>query len=247
MWSFRVLAVLLLVLFVLSRRRRKPPSHRRMPIIQYELVETGTITRNGLDFMRYRAVNKSSQTPLSVQEWTDTIMASSMNDGEHASDSLTRVLQTCPYKAFFWELKGVSSFSARNKDFGFVLVNAPRLSTFAESHPDESSFQEKLDACPHSQDVCVFENLGGDAMLVSPICRDDSLPLATFSHLAIFVRTAPLSQVRHFWNKVADTYQQQYNHNTVWLSTEGSGVAWLHVRIDRRPKYYHYHKFANET
>ncbi len=25
-----------------------------------------------------------------------------------------------------------------------------------------------------------------------------------------------------------------------WLNTEGGGVAWLHVRIDQRPKYYHY-------
>ena len=25
-----------------------------------------------------------------------------------------------------------------------------------------------------------------------------------------------------------------------WLSTEGSGVPWLHVRMDSSPKYYHY-------
>jgi hypothetical protein len=24
----------------------------------------------------------------------------------------------------------------------------------------------------------------------------------------------------------------------VWLSTNGDGVSWLHVRIDERPKYY---------
>jgi hypothetical protein len=24
----------------------------------------------------------------------------------------------------------------------------------------------------------------------------------------------------------------------VWLSTAGAGVAWLHVRLDDRPKYY---------
>ena len=26
----------------------------------------------------------------------------------------------------------------------------------------------------------------------------------------------------------------------VWVNTEGSGVYWLHVRIDSRPKYYHF-------
>ena len=25
-----------------------------------------------------------------------------------------------------------------------------------------------------------------------------------------------------------------------WVSTEGSGVAWLHARLDARPKYYHH-------
>jgi hypothetical protein len=26
----------------------------------------------------------------------------------------------------------------------------------------------------------------------------------------------------------------------LWLSTSGLGVAWLHVRLDSRPKYYSY-------
>ena len=35
----------------------------------------------------------------------------------------------------------------------------------------------------------------------------------------------------------------------VWVSTNGDGVAWLHVRIDERPKYYAYapyRKFLEE-
>ena len=33
----------------------------------------------------------------------------------------------------------------------------------------------------------------------------------------------------------------------VWLSTSGMGVAWLHFRLDQRPKYYTYRAFAEET
>jgi hypothetical protein len=33
----------------------------------------------------------------------------------------------------------------------------------------------------------------------------------------------------------------------VWFSTSGMGVAWLHFRLDRRPKYYTYRAFAVET
>jgi hypothetical protein len=29
----------------------------------------------------------------------------------------------------------------------------------------------------------------------------------------------------------------------VWLSTAGAGVAWLHVRLDDRPKYYGFDEY----
>jgi hypothetical protein len=31
---------------------------------------------------------------------------------------------------------------------------------------------------------------------------------------------------------------QRVSAKPVWLSTAGGGVAWLHVRLDDRPKYY---------
>lgn len=129
-------------------------------------------------------------------------------------------------------------------------MDAPRLAAFAESNPDSHSFRHHFEICG-DEDVCVFKNLGGDSMLVAPIQRDETLPHSTFSHLAKFVREAPTEQVRHLWHQTAISYQQQYNNSTsnpvVWLSTEGSGVAWLHVRLDSRPKYYHYKPFAQET
>jgi hypothetical protein len=33
----------------------------------------------------------------------------------------------------------------------------------------------------------------------------------------------------------------------VWFSTSGMGVAWLHFRLDQRPKYYTYRAFAEQT
>jgi hypothetical protein len=136
------------------------------------------------------------------------------------------------------------------------LVNAPHLASFAESSPDPNSFQHHFEACRRSDSqndaACAFSNLGGDAMLVAPILQrqqeDASLPLSTYSHLAAFVRWAPSSEVESLWRKVAQTYQQEWrSDSSVWLSTEGSGVAWLHVRFDSRPKYYHYKPFAQDT
>ena len=55
--------------------------------------------------------------------------------------------------------------------------------------------------------------------------------------------TRPQAQAAAFWAKVGSTYESlvaQKGDRPVWLSTEGSGVPWLHVRMDARPKY-HYH------
>lgn len=47
---------------------------------------------------------------------------------------------------------------------------------------------------------------------------------------------------------VAQQYLQRLGKGgTVWLSTSGLGVYWLHFRIDARPKYYQYSEFAAET
>ena len=32
-----------------------------------------------------------------------------------------------------------------------------------------------------------------------------------------------------------------------WLSTSGLGISYLHVRIDKRPKYYSHQEYLTET
>ena len=77
-----------------------------------------------------------------------------------------------------------------------------------------------------------------------------SIPRATgrplrptrYGHVANFVRGAPEAQVVALFKKVGETFEAlvaQRGARPVWLSTEGSGVPWLHVRMDSRPKYYH--------
>jgi hypothetical protein len=99
--------------------------------------------------------------------------------------------------------------------------------------------------------ACVFTNLGGDARLVVP--RDWSTPSSTdrnrYGHLAAFVRGAPAQQVVQVWRTVAETVKEELldgrrpAQKPLWLSTAGTGVAWLHFRLDSRPKYYLYRPF----
>jgi len=79
--------------------------------------------------------------------------------------------------------------------------------------------------------------LGGDARLVVPTPQGDA---GIYTHLASFVRRAPAAQRDAFWQRVGKCLAEEIEEGTRWLSTAGGGVSWLHVRIDRRPKYYKY-------
>jgi len=78
-----------------------------------------------------------------------------------------------------------------------------------------------------------------------------------YGHLANFVRGAPDAQIAKLWNLVAETLEEQLMGDAgagatvdvaaidrpLWWSTAGSGVAWLHFRLDSRPKYYQYRPY----
>jgi hypothetical protein len=85
--------------------------------------------------------------------------------------------------------------------------------------------------------VAVFPTLGGDAVRVVP-CR--AADPSAYGHLAAFARLAPEPQRHALWRAVGDAMARRVGAKPVWLSTAGAGVAWLHVRLDDRPKYYGY-------
>ena len=83
-------------------------------------------------------------------------------------------------------------------------------------------------------DVATFDNLGGDATLVAP-CPDCT---GNFAHLGSFTATASAERQDALWQAVGEALASRIGPRPVWLSTAGHGVAWLHVRLDSRPKYY---------
>lgn len=248
MWSCRVLLVVILSFLLrilwspsdtlkLSNRMKQQEQETGL---QYKLAQEGE-TRAGSRFIRYVAseiLENATTKTVTVQRWAELLVT----DGKF-SDSLTQVLNDAPFSAFFFETKGVTITSVSQMPFEFVIIEAPHLSSFAESRPDPDSFAEHFEKFS-SAACCAFPNLGGDAMLVAPIHRNPNIPLAAYSHLAKFVRAAPTDQVRGLWQLTAKTYRERWTAKPLWLSTEGSGVAWLHMRLDSRPKYYHYQPFA---
>jgi hypothetical protein len=132
--------------------------------------------------------------------------------------------------AFYWELPPLTTATI-DRDAEFVLIEAPSLARFpAERAP----FAEHFARAP-GEDVIAFPNLGGDALMVVPCPRG---PDEHYSHLAVVLRNAPKHQVRALWRRTAAEMLRHIGDRPTWLSTAGGGVAWLHVRLDSRPKYY---------
>jgi hypothetical protein len=143
----------------------------------------------------------------------------------------TSMLAGTSFRAFRWEMPAVTS-ATLDRGFECVVLNSPSL----DVSPDTTAFAEQF-ANASNQEVVTFQNLGGDAMLVVPCPRG---PMNAYCHLASFLRLAPDAQKSALWIAVGAAMEKRISAKPVWLSTAGAGVAWLHVRLGDRPKYYGY-------
>lgn len=145
------------------------------------------------------------------------------------------LLADAPYDAFRWETPAVTAGTV-SREFEFVVLDSPGLAR----RPDEQAFAEHFRSAKAG--VAVFQNLGGDAIMIVPCPAGD---LAAYGHLAAFVRQAPEAQRGALWQAVGEATSKRVGVRPVWLSTAGAGVSWLHVRLDDRPKYYGYEPYRS--
>jgi len=162
--------------------------------------------------------------------WADVVdlWATDATFGEYYS----RVLGASPFKAFFWECPPTTKASLNRQPFEHHTVE---FSGFAPASPED--FQEHFNGATGG--AVSFSNLGGDTRLVAPVRQG---PLENYGHIAAFVRGASAPELSAFWAEVGTEMRRTLDDRgkrPTWLSTEGSGVPWLHVRLDPRPKYYH--------
>lgn len=149
------------------------------------------------------------------------------------------LLAKIPFPAFRWEMPPVT-LASQDRSFECVLLNSPGL----VRSPDPEAFSSHFAGASAVDRVVVFPNLGNDALLVVPCPFGDR---SAYGHLAAFVREAPESQKQALWALVGQTMRQRLGSAPIWLNTAGAGVPWLHVRLDERPKYYHYSPYRDPT
>lgn len=145
------------------------------------------------------------------------------------------LLADAKYEEFRWETPPVTNISA-DRVFECVLLDSPGLAPTA----DPEAFADFFDSTSANDGVVSFPNLGRDALLVVP-CPEG--PLSAYRQLATFLREAPDQQKHSLWRTVGEVMKKSLGPTPRWLSTAGAGVSWLHVRIDKRPKYYGYRPY----
>lgn len=139
----------------------------------------------------------------------------------------SKVLADMPFTDFFWECPPITR-ACVSRPFEFTVV---RARGFRAASPQ--AFARHFD----DRAAVSFKNIGGDAVLVAPTPRDYQ-----YGHIAAFCRQAPPDVQDDFWREVAtalDNELEARGDDPTWLSTAGTGVPWLHVRLDSFPKYYH--------
>ena len=153
-------------------------------------------------------------------------------------DFFIALLADAPFEAYFWETPPVTE-QTQGRDFEFILAESRALASFAA---DPTAFAQIFRTDESGGETVSFPNLGGDALLIAPRPRsaEDAYP-----HLAAFSRRAPSEQQHALWQEVGEVVAQNLSDHPLWLSTSGLGVAWLHVRLDSRPKYYTFQPYRN--
>lgn len=181
--------------------------------------------------LRVRACSESEepQPPLS---WAEVLKLWRKKDRSFTAAFRAIVLQR-KHRDVFWECCPVS---AETTDQPFECAVLDAQGQLCANKPSPNDFAEHL---RRGRNAVAFPNLGHDAQLVAPVPLPDT-PKAAYGHIAPFCAHAPEQQQLALWHTVSTELQSVLvsdPEETVWLSTDGRGVPWLHVRLDSSPKY----------
>ena len=157
------------------------------------------------------------------------VIARWQNDSEFR-DYHTRLITDSKFSAVRWETPPITRLNSTECEYASVLLDCPGL----DRGTDREAFAEHFEQSP-CPSVLSFTNLRGDATMVVPSPMHDA---TDYTHLAAFLRSADEQQAHALWQTLGQQIAAALSDSPLWVSTAGMGVAWLHVRMDSRPKYY---------
>lgn len=119
-------------------------------------------------------------------------------------------------QAVFWECKPFSAITLTTDKFECVFLLAPSLASIT---PDPKPFASYFNKSNNSL-IAVFDNLGGDATLISPT----PYPNTNYAHLFEFHATAPDVHLHALWQQIGEhglRVCKSRSHAPMWMSTSG--------------------------
>lgn len=125
----------------------------------------------------------------------------------------------------------------KNLAFEFILLDSPGL----QSTPDIESFAEHFNQ-PSGQLYATFLNFSKTSTLIVPT-PFGAKTAKRYASIGPFMKKSnnkkQRAQADQLVRQVAIEGAAAFEKTTkTYISTAGGGVAWLHVRLDSRPKYY---------
>lgn len=189
------------------------------------------VSSRPIDSPRRRAVEVVVDCAGARATWREVLAGLQAPDDLSLRAGLRLTLAAAPFPAFFWETSPVSH-ETLDALFECVLVESPELSRVqADPEPFARHFVR-----PDGPPIRSFANLGRDALLIVPFPLG---PLDAYAHIASFMRGGDPAQVDTLWRRTGRVLAGRLRREPapLWVSTSGIGVSWLHIRLDKAPKY----------
>ncbi len=156
---------------------------------------------------------------------------------EHIEHYLSGI-KNLGFDQFYWEHPALTE-EIVHLPYECMLVKTDH---FNHRTVDTTSFSAYLQ---RDESVAVFDNLGRNARLVVPTLKSHE---ENYKHFGAFLNFAPTIQISDLFNAVAcSILEELHKGKTIWLSTAGLGVIWLHIRLDTVPKYYKTKTYKDAT
>ena len=192
------------------------------------------ITKDGTEYKRETKYYKAGQLT-----WAKAVnlLTSEEIEGELFRNDLTQTIRYGMRKpAVYFEC---FPYKSDDSPFEFVLIDAADdLDTQADPH----KFKNKFTLTNTENNIRYFKSTS-DTCLIAPEPTQWQWQYSTFSkwqHIVSFFTHAKDKKLKHsLWKTVGERIKSLRKHknnvNTVWLSTDGRSVPWLHVRVSIKP------------
>jgi len=187
------------------------------------------ITEQNYDYIVFKLINNLTNQYAS---WKDVF---EIYNNELFIDSIIKILsETNRFNEYYIEFNPTTFNQINVILFEFVLIRTGGFRINA----DIVTFGSDL-LNTNSNEIIWFPNPSNTSLLITP-CYNHLYPINDYIHIGKFMRSQNYLQKKNLIIKMFELYLKELAKQPnlkLWLSTHGKGVAWLHIRIDKTPKY----------